>query len=99
MNRWALRIFGALICLGSGLSMPAWLHAQTDRGSITGTVLDQAGAAIPNAAVTATRQDTGAVSQVTTTETGNYTFPSLEPGTYNLKFSANGFQTSVANGI
>ncbi len=99
MNCRASRIVIALICVGTSLSMPAWLQAQTDRGSITGTVLDQAGAAIPNATVTATRRDTGAVSQVTSTETGNYTFPSLAVGTYDLKFSANGFQTSLANGI
>jgi hypothetical protein len=81
------------------LVVPALLQGQTDRGAITGTVLDPAGAAIPNAKVTATRQETGALSETTTTATGNYTFPSLEVGTYDLKFSANGFETSVANGI
>ena len=93
------RVVVSMICLAWLVAMPALLQAQTDRGAITGTVLDPAGAQIPNAKVVATRQDTGAVSETTTTATGNYSFPSLEVGTYDLKFSAEGFQTSVANGI
>src|SRR3984885_14480650 len=93
------RIIVSMIWLASLVKRPHLLQGQSDRGAITGTVLDPAGAQIPNAKVVATRQDTKAVSETTTTATGNYSFPSLEVGTYDLKFSADGFQTSVANGI
>jgi hypothetical protein len=88
-----------MIWLASLVATPSLLQSQTDRGAITGTVLDPAGAQIPNAQVIATRRETGAVSETTSTATGNYSFPSLEVGTYDLRFSANGFETSVANGI
>ena len=39
----------------------ATVFAQSDRGSITGTVTDQSGAVVQNAKVTATSLDTGAV--------------------------------------
>ena len=47
------------------------LFAQSDRGTITGTVSDAAGAVAPNAAVVATNSETGVVSRTETTGTGN----------------------------
>ncbi len=88
-----------ILCSAALLAIPALLRAQTDRGAITGTVVDQAGADVPNVKVTATRTDTGAASETSTTATGNYTLPSLEAGTYDLRFSAPGFAISSANGI
>ncbi len=87
------------ICFAALLAFTGVLWAQSDRGSITGTVLDQAGAAIANARVTATRVETGAVSDTVTTSTGNYTLPSLQVGTYNLAFQASGFAKYVQNGV
>jgi hypothetical protein len=73
--------------------------AQTDRGSISGIVVDATGAKIPNVKVVATRTETQTVYQTTTTSTGNYTLPSLQVGTYTLTFEATGFDKSVENGI
>ena len=73
--------------------------AQTDRGSISGIVVDQTGAQIPDVKVVATRAETQAVYQTTTTSTGSYVLPSLQVGTYTLTFEAKGFQKSVENGI
>ena len=87
------------VCFAALLAFPGVLRAQSDRGSITGTVLDQAGAAVPNARVTATRVETGAVSNTVTTGTGNYTLPSLQVGTYNLTFEASGFAKYVQDGV
>jgi hypothetical protein len=72
------------------LAPQAW--AQT--GSITGQVLDQAGAAIPNATVTATSGSTGISQTTTTTSSGLYNFAALPPAMYTVSASANGF-TSV----
>ncbi len=97
-NRGSRQIL-SIVCCAVLLAMPYLLNAQTDRGAITGTVVDQSGAAVPGVTVTATRRETVTKSETTTTATGNYTFPSLEAGTYDLTFSANGFATSDADGI
>jgi hypothetical protein len=51
--------------------------AQTDRGTITGTVADATGAVIPGVAIEAKNVSTGAVYQAGSSETGNYTLPQL----------------------
>ena len=53
--------------------------AQGDRGNITGTVLDPAGAVVASAMIQARNTATGSVYQAATTETGNYSF-SRTPG-------------------
>ena len=64
-----------------GLLFLATVQAQSDRGTITGTVTDQAGAVVPAATVAITNTDTGIATTVATTDTGNYTIPSLAAGT------------------
>ena len=54
--------------------------AQTDRGTITGTVTDQGGAVIASAAVLAKSSETGQLYQSISTETGNYTITQLPYG-------------------
>ncbi len=69
--------------------------AQSDRGTITGTVLDPAGAVVPAAKVTARHLETGTVSETTTTGTGNYTLPSLPAGLYEVSVEAAGFKKAT----
>lgn len=69
------------------------LWAQTDRGIITGTVTDATGAVVPGAKVTATNIATNVPFNTETTATGNFTIPSLPPGTYTLRVEARGFKT------
>jgi len=73
----------------SMLAVAAW--GQSDRGTITGTVLDQGGAVIPGATVTATHSESGTTLQTVTTGTGNYSLPSLSAGVYDLTVEAVGF--------
>jgi hypothetical protein len=68
------------------------IHAQTDRGTLTGVVLDPTGAVIRNASITATNLANGAVLRTATTETGAYTFPSLAWGDYSLVVDSPGFK-------
>ncbi len=58
---------------------------------ISGTVVDPQGAVVTGAKVTATNQATGTGRSVTTTSTGNYVIPNLQPGTYNVAVDAKGF--------
>src|ERR1700688_4621498 len=77
----------SLLSFWLGCSVPAM--AQTDRGTITGTITDPAGAVVPGAAITALHKTTGATIHTVTTSTGNYTLPSLASGVYDLTIEAN----------
>src|SRR5205814_9925171 len=66
--------------------------AQTDRGTITGTITDPAGAVIANAAIEARNVETGQVYPVTSTATGNFTVTQLPPGQYSLSTLVAGFK-------
>ena len=74
-------------------------YAQTSTGTITGTIDDPAGAATPNAKVTATNTETGVSSTATTTSAGFYSLPNLQPGTYRVNVIAPGFAEDVAENI
>src|SRR5690348_1192954 len=75
------------------------LFAQSDRGTITGTVSDPAGAVIANAAVQARNTETGGTYPVAASSTGNYTIPQLPAGTYELSVMVPGFKTVVRPGL
>jgi hypothetical protein len=67
-------------------------HAQVVNATLSGTVSDSTGALIPGVEITATQSGTGVVSTVVTNESGTYRFPSLQPGTYQVKASLTGCQ-------
>ena len=69
--------------------------AQTDRGTITGTVSDASGAVIPGVMVEAKNTSTGAAYQAGSSETGNFTLPQLPVGTYELSATLPGFKKFV----
>jgi hypothetical protein len=66
-------------------------YAQTDRGTLTGTISDPAGAVVPNATLEVRNSETGAVYQGGSSATGNYVF-SLPRGTYELTATVMGFK-------
>jgi hypothetical protein len=75
------------------------LSASAQTGSITGQVLDQAGAAVPNATITATSASTGISQATTTTSSGLYNFAALPPAVYAITASATGFTTVTRNDV
>jgi hypothetical protein len=84
--------------LGLFLLMPCALRAQQS-GSINGAVTDGSGSAIPNAQVVLTNAAQGTTYNTTANGAGDYTFPALEAGTYNLQVTASGFEQYKASGI
>ena len=68
------------------------LSAQTYQGRILGVVSDQSGAVVPGAKVTITNTATGATRALTTSASGDYAAPNLEPGPYTVTVEASGFQ-------
>jgi len=73
--------------------------AQSDRGSLTGTVADTTGALIPSARIVLLHVDTGTKYETVSTETGNYTLPSLPVGAYKLSVEHPGFNRHEQTGI
>ena len=60
--------------------LPIVLFAQSERGSISGTVRDASGAVVPGARVIVTDPGTNTTLRTVTTETGDYTAPNLSAG-------------------
>ncbi len=56
------------------------LPAQVQNGQFTGSVLDQSGAAIPNAKITVKNTATGLTQTVTSNQTGSFVVRELPPG-------------------
>jgi hypothetical protein len=72
--------------------------AQTT-ASITGTITDDTGAVVPQAAVTVTNIGTGQKRNVVTDSRGQYSALSLEVGQYEIRAESGGFTPIVRNGI
>jgi hypothetical protein len=73
--------------------------AQTNRGSITGTVTDPSGAGVGGATVAATGSMTGTSYTTTTSADGNYSLPQVQVGTYNVTVTAPSFKTNKQSGV
>ncbi len=71
---------------------------QTNQGSIAGTVYDSSGSPIDGAKVTAANVNTG-ISSSTVSTIGNFRFPALAIGKYEVTAEVKGFQTTKQTGI
>jgi hypothetical protein len=83
----------ALSVLVFVLSAASAALAQAGRGGINGLVSDPSGAVIPGAKVTALNHATGISQSTLTTAAGLYSFVSLNPGSYQVTASLQGFET------
>lgn len=90
MTRWLV----CIICLVL-LSCPIWPQAST--GTVSGTVRDQTGAVIPNAAVVLTNTATNLSSNARTNEAGVYFFPGVVAGNYRLTVEVPGMEKYEAS--
>jgi hypothetical protein len=73
--------------------------AQTVTGTIQGTVVDTSGGVLPGATVTVRNTDTGAERTVAANESGFYSAPYVQLGTYSVKAELSGFGAVVRDGI
>src|SRR5687767_15976669 len=73
--------------------------AQSDRGAITGSIVDQGGGVMPGVSVVATNLATNQELRTESTETGNYTIPAIPAGIYSLTVEQPGFRKFVQTGI
>ncbi|MCU1340237.1 MAG: hypothetical protein JWO19_5818 [Bryobacterales bacterium] len=72
---------------------------QSDRGTITGTISDPAGAVVASAKVEARSVATSAVYEVASTDTGNFTLSQLPAGSYEMTVTVAGFKRFVRQNI
>jgi hypothetical protein len=82
-----------IFCASFAFSIPA--AAQTILGSITGTVKDATGAAVPGAAVAAENLATGLVVKANSDNNGSYSVPNLPAGTYKVSIKREGFDAEM----
>jgi hypothetical protein len=90
-----LRSFAALLAI----ALCAWpVAAQEQRGSIEGVVKDASGGVLPGATVEARAGGSGVLS-TTTDANGNFRFPSLLPGTYEVSATLSGFKAGKVSNV
>lgn len=95
LTRGVISLFAALFVLGFVVTS----SAQEFRGTITGSVTDPNGAAVPGASVEVKNTATNISNSVTTNSEGSYTVPFLLPGTYSVLVKADGFKSATREGV
>lgn len=73
------------------------LVAQSDLSSITGSVHDPSGSAVPNAKITVKNDGNGETRNATTNAQGNFTVPTIPSGFYTITVEAEGFKKYQAS--
>ncbi|HUX45919.1 MAG TPA: carboxypeptidase regulatory-like domain-containing protein [Terracidiphilus sp.] len=86
------------LILGLGMSTER-AFADNVYASIRGTVTDATGAVIAGATVKAVNADTGVATVVTTSDRGDFVFPQLQIGHYDVELNKDGFKSFKATGI
>src|SRR5215813_12271554 len=81
-----------LVCTGVS-------RAQSDRGTIAGTVLDSSGGVVVNAQVVAKGSDTSPEYTAVTGPTGGYRMPEVKIGVYSVTVTAAGFKVETKTGV
>lgn len=90
-------LFGVVISIG--LSFCFSITAQTINGTISGTVVDQQGAVIAGAQVTATNSETGLQRSAVTSDDGLFRISGIPVGTYSVRVEKTGFSSTVNENV
>jgi hypothetical protein len=89
-------VFGFLRCAALLLAVMAVTGklslAQMETATLSGTVMDQSGAVLPDAQVQVTNSDTNTTVATTTNRSGLYVVPALKPGRYRVVVMKEGFK-------
>src|SRR5437899_4183511 len=87
-------LFASILALCLVICTP--FRAQVAGATLSGTIADGQGGAVPSAIVTITNTATGVTATTTTNPVGAYTVPNLNAGDYQVSASAPGFGTTMA---
>src|SRR5439155_22806374 len=95
-----MKRFLGVFALASALALAAPAAAQVQTGSILIRAIDPQGAVMPGVTITIASPVLVSGTMTAVTDAGGaYRFPSLVPGTYNIKIELSGFQTINREGI
>ncbi len=99
-TRTAFRFATWLLAVTLPLALTLQLAiGQTTGGTLRGTIKDSSGAVIPNAAVSATNEATGAKFTTITSSAGLYSFPNLLIGSYTVTIEYAGFKKHIRKNV
>src|SRR5262245_9179113 len=100
------QLMGPLMGLGTpltvlliALTLSQSSNAQAFYGSITGNVKDKSDAFVPGATVKITNKETNQSRETAASMTGNFNFPGVQTGTYEITVSKPGFKTYRRRGV
>ena len=99
MKRWTTGVFALMLALAISASAFAQGGGASSTGTIQGRVTDSQGAVLPGVTVTATSPSALGAQTTVTSETGNYRFPAVPPGNYEVSYELAGFNTLKRSGI
>src|SRR5688572_8626905 len=94
MGRFLLALATAALLGG----LPSTVHAQAT-GAISGIIADQSDAVLPGVTLEVTNTATNQVRIAVTGPDGFYSVPLLQPGSYTVKATLPGFQTTIREGV
>jgi hypothetical protein len=89
----------AFVLILFALSFSHSSFGQAVNATLVGTITDASGATVAGAKITATEVATGLIHESVTNESGNFTFPDMQPGTYSLTAEAKGFKKETHQNI
>ncbi len=89
MTRWQLAVLVSLL---------PTLSAQTVTGTVSGVVTDNQDAVISSASVRLVNERTRERRETTTSDSGTFTFPAVQPGMYAIQVEQAGFRSFERNG-
>jgi outer membrane receptor protein involved in Fe transport len=93
LKRPALRATLALSLLLGISTFPAW--GQLSTATINGTIADSSGAVVPGATIKLANVETGVERTAQSNSVGAYAILNIQPGTYTLEATSDGFRTSA----
>jgi hypothetical protein len=99
MKRWSMAVLTLALALAAAAPAGAQGGGASSTGTIQGRVSDAQGAVLPGVTVTATSPSLIGEQTTVSSETGNYRFPAVPPGTYTLTFELAGFNTLRREGV
>ncbi|MBS1812144.1 MAG: TonB-dependent receptor [Acidobacteria bacterium] len=98
-HRQEKRYFQLILLCFLLVGLVVGLSAQGLTGQISGSLVDASGAAVANAKIEITNQETAQVREVVSDDQGNFVVTQLLPGTYKVSISASGFKRFERVGI
>ncbi len=80
-------------------AVPAFAQGGATSSSISGTVVDASGGAIPGASIEAKNAANGTLLTAVSGSNGSFNIPAVPSGTYSISVTLQGFKTAVFNGV